>query len=66
MFPNVVGNFEYIDAYKRALGDVNIIIDANIGHVEPRFTILNGSLATVTFKDNELELKQELMNENNG
>lgn len=66
MFPNVVGNLEYIDAYKRALGDVNIIIDANIGHVEPRFTILNGSLATVTFKDNELILKQELMDENNG
>ena len=66
MYPNEVSELEYIDAYKKALGDTNIIVDANIGHVEPRFTILNGSLATVTFKDNELILKQELMDENNG
>lgn len=66
MYPNEVSELEYIDAYKKALGNANIIVDANIGHVEPRFTILNGSLATVTFKDNELILKQELMNEDNG
>ncbi len=66
MYPNEISELEYIDAYKKALGDTNIIVDANIGHVEPRFTILNGSLATVTFKDNELILKQELMNEDNG
>ena len=66
MYPNEVSELEYIDAYKKALGSANIIVDANIGHVEPRFTILNGSLATVTFKDNELILKQELMNEDNG
>lgn len=66
MYPNEVSELLYIDAYKKALGNANIIVDANIGHVEPRFTILNGSLATVTFKNNELILKQELMDENNG
>ena len=66
MYPSEVCELEYIDAYKKALGSANIIVDANIGHVDPRFTILNGSLATVTFKDNELILKQELMNEDNG
>ena len=66
MYPNEVSELEYLDAYKKALGDTNIIVDANIGHVEPRFTILNGSLATITFKDNELILKQELMDEDNG
>lgn len=65
LFPSV-DSLEYIDAYKKALGDANIIVDASVGHLEPRFTILNGSLATVTYKNNELTLKQELINENNG
>ena len=65
LYPSVECLLEYPDAYKKALGDNNIIINACVGHLEPRFTILNGSLATITFKDNELTLKQELMNENN-
>ena len=65
IYPKVECMMEYDEAYKKALGNFNIIVDANIGHVEPKFTILNGSLATVTFKNNELILKQELLNENN-
>ena len=65
LFPKVECLLEYHDAYKKALGDANIIVDANIGHVEPKFTILNGSLANVSYDNNELVLKQELMNENN-
>lgn len=66
LYPRVELNMEYIDVYKKALGDKNIVVDANIGHLNPRFTILNGSLATVIYKNNELILKQELMNEDNG
>ena len=66
LFSKIECGIDYANFYKKALGDANIIVDANIGHVEPKFTILNGSLATVTFKDNELVLKQELLNENNG
>lgn len=66
LFSKIECGIDYANFYKKALGDANIIVDANIGHVEPKFTILNGSLATVTFKDNELVLKQELMDENNG
>ena len=65
-YPRVDCLLEYSEAYKKALGDANIIVDSSVGHIEPRFTILNGSLATVTYKDNELILKQELMNEDNG
>ena len=54
------------DMYKKALGDINIVVDANIGHVEPKFTVLNGSLATVSFNNNMMILKQELLDENNG
>ncbi len=65
LYPKIECMQEYIKSYEKALGKNNIIVDANIGHVEPKFTILNGSLATVTFKDNEMILKQELLNENN-
>lgn len=65
-YPQVECLLEYSDAYQKALGDANIIVDANIGHVKPCFTILNGSLATIIFRGNELELKQELLNEDNG
>lgn len=65
-YPRIECLLEYSQAYKRALGDKNIIIDANIGHVKPDFTILNGGLGTVTFKNNVLKIKQELMNEDNG
>ena len=66
LFPKVECELEYIDAYKKIFGDKNIVVEANVGHVEPKFTILNGSLATVTMKDNELVLEQEFLNENNG
>ena len=63
LYPKPECEMEYVEAYKKALTG-NIIVDANIGHVEPKFTILNGSLATVTYKD-EFTLKQEFINENN-
>lgn len=61
IYPKVECMLEYFDAYQKALGKKNIIQDANIGHIEPKFTILNGSLATITYHDNELMLKQELL-----
>ena len=66
LFPKIECEMEYAKAYTKALANSNIIIDANIGHVSPKFTILNGSLATVKYHNNELVLKQELMNEDNG
>ena len=66
IYPRIECNTDYATFYKKALGNKNIIVDANIGHINPRFTILNGSMATVTFKNNELVLKQELMDEDNG
>jgi muramoyltetrapeptide carboxypeptidase LdcA involved in peptidoglycan recycling len=43
LFPKIECGIDYANFYKKALGDANIIVDANIGHVEPKFTILNGS-----------------------
>ena len=64
-YPNVDCDLEYVDAIKKVFGDKNIVVDANIGHVTPRFTILNGSFGTIKCKNNELTMKQELMNEDN-
>ena len=66
LFPKVECEIEYAKAYEKALGNKNIIVDSNIGHIRPRFTILNGSFATITYENNELTIKQELMNEDNG
>ena len=63
---NISISRKYSDSYKKALGDKNIIVDANVGHVPPCFTFLNGSLGTVTYKNKELRIKQELMYEDNG
>lgn len=65
-YPKIDCNLEYFESYKKALGNKNVVVDANIGHVEPKFTILNGSLGKITFKNNELQIKQELMHEDNG
>lgn len=66
LFPKVECEVEYHKAYEKALGSKNIVVDANIGHVNPRFTLLNGSLGKVEYKNNELILEQELMYEDNG
>ena len=41
----------YEETIKKALGDVPIIFDADIGHVKPRMTIINGAWAHVMSKD---------------
>ena len=66
MIPNIMNGIDYVDFYKKVLGNENIVVDANVGHLEPRFTILNGSLATIEYKNKELRIKQELMYEDNG
>ncbi len=66
LFPKEELDMSYEDVYLKALGNKNIIVDTHTSHIRPRFTILNGSLATVIFKDNNMTLKQELMDEDNG
>lgn len=41
------------EAIKHSLNDLNIpiILNADIGHVSPRMTIINGSIATITSKE---------------
>lgn len=65
-YPKIECDLSYEEAFKKVLGDKNIVVEANIGHVVPRFTILNGSFGTIEYKNKELRIKQELMYEDNG
>ena len=62
MFKNEL-DLSYVDAISEVLGDKNIVIDANIGHVKPSFTIINGSMVEVSFQNNKVILKQSLLEE---
>lgn len=51
----------YEEAYQKALGDLPYIYDMDIGHTEPCWTIVNGSLATITYKNNSASISQKLV-----
>ena len=61
MFSTIYGDIEYEDAIKKALGDNNIIMNANIGHLDPVNIIINGSLTTVNYENGNMKIKQELI-----
>ena len=51
----------YVDAIKRALGnDIPIIMEADIGHVHPTFSLINGSIAHFTSLDGKGKLEMKL------
>lgn len=66
LFPKEECNLSYLEAMKRVFNDKNIVFNADIGHVRPSFTLINGSLANIEYKDDKLMLKMEFLDENNG
>jgi muramoyltetrapeptide carboxypeptidase LdcA involved in peptidoglycan recycling len=48
-------NFELVDALNSIFGEMSIpvIYDADIGHIPPQITFVNGALAEVTYKDHK-------------
>ncbi len=62
-YPSIFAEITYEDAIKKALAEYdNLIINANIGHVKPSNTIINGSYASIKFKDGTLKIKQDFLN----
>ena len=53
-------DFSYQKALKKFSKDLPIIFNADIGHVPPKMTIINGSIAHITCKDGKGTLKQVL------
>ena len=47
-------------AIRRALGDVPFVLEADIGHVKPCFTLINGALGHITVENGRAKLEMEL------
>ena len=51
VFPGSFTGLSYIEAAQKILGDAPMIFEADIGHVPPKMTLINGALATVECYD---------------
>lgn len=61
LFEGTMMDMSYEEAITRVLGyEIPIVIDADIGHVAPKFTIINGALGHVESKDGKGSLEMLL------
>ena len=51
----------YKEAFKRAFPGKNIIMEADIGHIKPVMTIINGSYVNIKFRYGKLEMTTDLL-----
>lgn len=60
-FPNTYVDMGYEKMIKKAIPDIKVVYNMDIGHVKPAFTLINGSIATIVSNNNEgnLEMKYE-------
>lgn len=56
-FPGGFTQMTYQEALKKIFGDIPLIFNADIGHVAPKMTIINGSIATITCKNGKGKIK---------
>ena len=56
-------HLSYVEALESVLGDLDIpvVYDADIGHVPPQMTLINGSLAEVTCENGRGSIKQNFV-----
>ena len=59
MFPGGM-MLSYEQAVRRALGDIPLALEADIGHVKPCFTLINGALGHITVEKGRATLEMEL------
>ena len=57
LFPKEDDYLKYQEVYKKVFNNKNIIYDANIGHVKPVFTIINGSVIHINYHDKSICLE---------
>lgn len=53
-------DFSYQDALKELFPDIPLIMNADIGHVPPKMTLINGCIATIKCKDGKGSIEQTL------
>lgn len=62
LFEGTMLDLSYEDAIKRSLGEeIPIVMDADIGHVAPKFTVINGAFGHVLANEGKGSLKMELI-----
>lgn len=59
-FPSSFTGMSYIDASMKILGDAPVIFDADVGHVAPKFTLINGAMAHVASSEGKGTLEMFL------
>ena len=59
-FPGTFADISYIDAARKILGDAPMVFEADIGHVSPKFTVINGALGEVKCQYGKGSLKISL------
>ena len=61
VFPGSFTGMSYADAAKKILGDdLPMVFDADIGHVPPKMTVINGALGHLESRDGKGCLRMEL------
>ncbi len=59
-FPSSFLNLSYREMIEQALPDLPLVLEADIGHVPPRMTVINGAMATLTAANGRGTLTMEL------
>ena len=60
MFPNTFTELTYQKALKKVFKDLPVIFNADIGHVPPKMTIINGSIANIKMEKGKGAISQFL------
>ena len=60
LFSSGFTSMTYYKALSEILGDIPIIMDADIGHVAPKMSIINGSICNIKYENNKGVIKQYL------
>lgn len=59
-FPESMMDLSYPDAFRRILGDLPMVFQADIGHVKPAMTLINGSMGHIKVIKGKAELIMKL------
>jgi muramoyltetrapeptide carboxypeptidase LdcA involved in peptidoglycan recycling len=60
LFPSTYTSMTYERAFYETFAEIPVIIDADIGHVVPKMTIINGCIAHITAKNKKGRIEQFL------
>ena len=60
LFPNSYTTMTYQNALKKVFGSIPLIFNADIGHVPPKMTLINGCIANISFYNDKGIIKQYL------